>query len=221
MTLSPQRWVLASGLLLLALLTLDAARHAIADLMAMEGRYQSEAWERSPGDSALWSQAFTNLHTALRFDPTNPSVMEDLGHLYDQRAVRAGSGAVVQSFTHESLAYFRAAAQRRPVSPYVWSNIAVVKFHSGELDQEFSNALQRAVTLGPWEPIIQLTVADIGLGAWDKLGPATRKAVVEQIQRAAHTDRPGLEARINQARREQVVCALSEIRVVLPGIHCA
>jgi len=54
-----------------------------------------------------------------------------------------------------SLAMYRASALMRPGSPYVWASIATLKARLDELDFEFYGALQRADSLGRWEPPVR------------------------------------------------------------------
>ena len=51
----------------------------------------------------------------------------------------------------------------RPGSPYVWASIALLKLRLGEMDAEFYGALERAARLGPWEPAVQIAIADSAL----------------------------------------------------------
>lgn len=205
---------------MLALSAADAARRGFADLRAVDGRGHGAAFARS-GNPISWDSAYRDIHAAHALDPDNPSLMEDLGHLHAEHAVRFRDDGKGIWHSRQSLGLFRAAAQRRPVSPYVWANIALVKFRLGEIDREFSAALRQAIVLGPWEPHIQLLAADIGLGAYDQLGMDERKVVTSYIASASAVNRAALETRIAQAGRQGVACRLMEIRAVLPGIPCS
>ena len=71
----------------------------------------------------------------------------------------------------------------RPGSSYAWASIALLKLRLGRIDDEFYRALDRAARLGPWEPQVQIALADAGLGAWPELAPPARKTVIAALER--------------------------------------
>ena len=110
--------------------------------------------------------------------------MEELGRLFEQRAAEAPArDPAARALLERSRMQFRRAAAMRPGSPYAWSNLALVKFRLGEMDYEFYGALERAARFGPWEPAVQLALADIGLAGWRRLALPGKLAVLGAIER--------------------------------------
>jgi hypothetical protein len=72
----------------------------------------------------------------------------------------------------------------RPGSPYAWASIALLKLRLGQMDAEFYGALERAAQFGPWEPAVQVAIADAGLAAWRRLAPPAKALVVADLERA-------------------------------------
>lgn len=72
----------------------------------------------------------------------------------------------------------------RPGSPYTWSNIALLKARLHQPDREFESALRNAALLGPWEPEVQIALADAGFRHWNALAPETRAALRANTVRA-------------------------------------
>ncbi len=71
----------------------------------------------------------------------------------------------------------------RPGSPYAWASIALLKLRLGQIDGEVHAALDRAARLGPWEPQVQIALADVGLAAWSRLAPPARSTVIGALER--------------------------------------
>jgi len=82
-----------------------------------------------------------------------------------------------------ALENYRKAAELNPAWPYIWSHISLVKFRLGETDSEFKKAMENAVSAGPWEPGVQIIIAQVGLGIWQNLDSDLRKIVVRNINR--------------------------------------
>jgi hypothetical protein len=60
-----------------------------------------------------------------------------------------------------------------------------VKLRLAQLDAEFQAAFENAHRLGPWEPEVQFTLAQIAFRARDKLNPAARDAARGAMANAA------------------------------------
>ena len=69
------------------------------------------------------------------------------------------------------------------LSAIAWASIALLKLRLAEMDAEFYGALERAVRLGPWEPPVQVAIADAGLAAWRQLTPPAQTLVVGMLER--------------------------------------
>jgi len=122
------------------------------------------------------ADARASLREALHFEPSNPMFVEQFARTQEITASRSALGY--------SLASWHEAARMRPGSPYAWASIALLKLRLGEMDAEFYGALDRAAQFGPWEPLVQIAVADAGLAAWRRLAPSAKDLVIANLERA-------------------------------------
>jgi tetratricopeptide (TPR) repeat protein len=170
-------------------------------------------WEhlRRPAPTAEWARARDALREAHALDPHQPNYVESIGRLYHLRALPLPtSEPLARDYAAQALEYYRQSLARRPGSPYAWANVAQMKGRMGDLDAEFDAALGHADALGPWEPDVQLAVADAGFSNWAKLKDASRAAVRSSAGRALlwPEQSPRLFALARRTGRLDVVCAL-------------
>lgn len=126
-----------------------------------------------------------SIDQALMFEPSNPHFVEQSALLRQRQALALDRGdPQARQLLARSLGEFRAAALMRPGSAYAWASIAMLKLRLRELDAEFYGALERAARFGPWEPQVQLAIADVGLVAWRRLAPPARAQVIGVLERA-------------------------------------
>ncbi len=165
----------AAGIFLLFVI-ISAARIGVADVLS---RYVKN--EMTSGDLSVASHA---LEVAQRIAPDNPDNNEDQAHLALLRLKIPGLSLAERNLQlQQGLEQIHDAIASRPVSPYAWNTLLFFKNQRAEYDTEFSTALERSVTLGPWEPSIQPIVANVGLGAWGALSKVEQKMVKETIAR--------------------------------------
>lgn len=142
---------------------------------------------KRPPEAGELADARASLRDALHFEPSNPLFVEqfartqEMAAAFDEpRAALAQSRAVLA----QALGGWREAARMRPGSPYVWASIALLKLRLSELDAEFYGALGRAAQFGPWEPAVQIAIADAGFAAWRRLAPSAKDLVIADLERA-------------------------------------
>jgi tetratricopeptide (TPR) repeat protein len=190
----------------------ESAKRGLADWTSMRWRHGITGWaERraSPPPEHL-QEAITALIDALALTPDDPTLIEHLGIALELRATGSPPSSDSQRlYLARALVYFRKAAALRPTSPHTWANILLTKYRLGQVDDEFSGALRHALDFGPWEPAVQLIVADTGLGAWDRLDSGLRGHVSENLQRAAVRQADALARIATYHRRIDLVCAAS------------
>jgi hypothetical protein len=167
-----------AGLVSFALIAILAGVSAVlgwADFAAKGTRSDLERARREPARALEggWTSWGARLSAALSMDARNPNLSESLAHWHERSARRGGAGAPALV---EALRHFRAAAARRPTSSYTWSNIALVKVGLKELDSELAAAVVNAARFGPWEPEVQLAMADVLFTSGPQLTPAAREA---------------------------------------------
>ena len=189
-----------------------SATRGLADWQSMRWRHEIAGWaERraSPPPDKL-QEAITTLIDALALTPEDPTLIEHLGVALELRATGSPPGSESRRlYLEAALTRFRNAAALRPTSPYTWANILLTKYRLGQVDDEFRAAMRHALDFGPWEPAVQLIVADIGLGAWDRLDSGLRGRVTENLQRAAVRQSDPLARLATDQRRIDLICAVS------------
>jgi len=183
-------------------------------LRAFEARSLTASWEaaRRTPSAAEWARARESLREARALDPAHPAYAEEIGNLYGTRALRLAPGdSLAADYARQALPYHRDAARLRPSASYSWANIALMKARLPEADAEFETALRNAVRLGPWEPEVQLAVADAGLSLWDRLSPAARGTVRDNLARTLKWQDAKAFALARRTGRLQVLCGLPEV----------
>lgn len=164
---------------------------------------------RTPPTKDRIARALEAYALANRLDGLRPDFIASLG---DMHALSVAELPVwepeAKKHTRAALDYYREAISRRPSWPYTWANLAVVKFRLAELDHEFFSALERAAVLGPWEPQIQKTVADLGLAAWEVLPEETRAQVRANLERGIHRQGEAVVRLALRHRRTELVAPL-------------
>jgi len=205
---------LAPGALMLAALAALCALalpRGLADLRAFEARVALNAWETKRIQPPLeeWRFAQDRLREARELDSGQPDFLEDLARLYTLRALAPKAGdANAQGDLRQALAFQREALRRRPGSAYTWANIVLLKAHLSETDREFEAALRNAALLGPWEPQVQLAIADAGFRQWPSLAADTRAVLRANAARALRRQDAKLFNLARRAGRLDVLCSV-------------
>ena len=195
---------------LLVLAMHAAALRGLADVAYFPARSILADWSLQAAAPApqRWIAARSALAEAHRLEPDNPLFVEETGRLYEKRVAAVdATQPVARSFLQRALAEFRRAARMRPASPFTWTNIALVKFRLGEIDGEFRSAVANAARLGPWEPGVQRTLADIGLAGWRELPAQVRAVIAATIERGLVTQPKNIERLARTDNRAAQFCA--------------
>jgi hypothetical protein len=208
----PKSFAIMLALLLLAL-SIAAAAFGAASIYRREAVTVIEKWvwpEDEPGPPAwAWEQVHRYLWLANRLAPFDAQVKSDLGQLYESRVVdaevkgdpgqlyelRSGEAKSPEASGPEipasqastdletALGFYRQSLALRPAWPQAWADVASLKITQEHIDAEFALALQRALTLGPWESSIQAGIAGGGLTVWDQLPAQLQTDIEHAIQR--------------------------------------
>ena len=204
--------IATGGAILAVLGTLCALAlpRGLADLRAFEARMLFQTWEsaRRQPSTVEWALARKRLGEARELDPGQPSYLEDVARLDELRTQPLKPGdASAQEYLRAALGFQRQAARLRPGSPYTWANVAVLKSRLAETDREFEAALRNAALLGPWEPEVQITLADIGFRWWNSLTPETQSALRANAVRTLRWQSARLFELARRTGRLDVLCA--------------
>lgn len=163
-----------------ASLRANAAWHFFAAQSIAETLYESKQI-----DPEKLERASSHLNKALKHFPGNPDYLDFSGHLDVIRTDLPGVvGSERRKLLESAATSYRSALAVRPLWPYSWANLLAVKDKLGQVDSEFSLAINRSVETGPWEPRVQLQVIRTGLRYWALLKVAERSLVQEKVQDA-------------------------------------
>lgn len=122
------------------------------------------------------------LNAARLIAPENPDVYESMARLEAMRA-SSDNAEARDAALRRGLVLARHAILLRPVSPYSWNQLLWFKNALGEYDGEFRRSLDATLKLGPWEPVLQVDVAEIGMKSWPLLSGQERVMVEEDVMR--------------------------------------
>ena len=198
------------GSAFLGLAIYESGKRGLADWDSMRWRHEVSRWAelRATPKPERLQQAITDLLDALALTPDDPTLIEHLGVALELRGTAYPPGSESQRLAlTAALNYFRKAAALRPTSPYTWANILLAKYRLDEIDDEFFGAMRHALDFGPWEPAVQLIVADTGLGSWARLDHNLRARVSQNLQRAALRQADALARIATVHGRVELVCA--------------
>lgn len=168
-----------------------AILQGIADLAAGNARGLMARWEVQGHVTGRtqWEVARDRLLLASRLDPLNADYAADLGRLMEWGAWQESPQST--GFIHSrTLAndFYVGAIRRRPTWGFAWAHYAENRLLLGREDDEFRDALGKAIELAPWEPGVQRKVAWMGMATWDRLPPELREMVSQNIERAVQLD---------------------------------
>jgi len=176
-----------------------AVPRGLADLRAFEARMLSKSWDtnRRAPTAGETTHAQSLLQEARDLDPGQPNYLEDISRFLQPR---------------QALDFQRQAVRLRPGSPYTWGNIALLKARLPEPDSEFETALRNAALLGPWEPEVQLMIAEASFRHWSALAPGTQDAMRGNAARALRWQDAKLFTLARRTGRLDVLCSVPGVQ---------
>lgn len=77
-----------------------------------------------------------------------------------------------------------------------------------EPGREFEGALRNAARLGPWEPVVQIALAEAGFRHWNALAPETRAVLRANAARALRRQDAKLFELARRTGRLDVLCGV-------------
>lgn len=96
-----------------------------------------------------------------------------------------------------AIAAYERAVELRPLWPYGVARLASARLRAGGVDQALAELIKSAYHLGPWRPIINRRITEIGLRGWAGLDQEARDIVLENARRTASLSRAD-EQRVRQ-----------------------
>ncbi len=201
--------ILCAGILIWSVLRVNAAWHYFAAQTIAEPLFEN-------GDSTVADVEASQAHIdiALQRFPNNPDYLDFEGRLLILKSSQPGvMGGERRALLDAAAENFRQALSVRPRWPYSWVNLLAAKDKLGQVDTEFSMALGKAASLGPWEPRVQLQVVDSGLRYWGNLGSFERELVQQKVQDALKVQPRKVFEIVKAYGRPDLVCGEEETHI--------
>lgn len=211
------------GIAALIALAIAALRLGAADLAAFAPRRALERAATQPPsrDDERWMRARAQLERAASLDAGNPDLHEALGRWHEAAALRAEAlRSRSDAELREALVDFRHALALRPSSAYTWASVALLKLRLAEFDDEFSSAAAQAAGLGPWEPEVQLILANVAFGAFEKLHARARSTVLRAVANGLQRQGDAIFDIASRAGRADLFCRLPGIGASRQALRC-
>lgn len=205
------RFFILSLVVILFLAAVIATRTGTADFYAYSPRQHLQQWQKSakiPSEEKL-SAELTKIRTAIEWQENKAEYRDIEALLLYYQALhhyQANDPGGFHTSTLEAIESYRKATLERPNWPYSWANLALMKAAIKQFDPEYEQALIKAVTLGPWENSVNVSVAEAGLLGWSTLAPSTQSAVVDNIERGLKRNTPTLKKRLKAINKLGMAC---------------
>jgi len=171
--------------LILIGLIITAGFWGLADVNVQSARRSLVSWESDLNtlDNIEWTIAYDSVSKAVSQDPLNPELLTLMANVQEWKIYLDEEDEENNHYLGLALKNYRKAAELRPAWPYAWSQISLVKYRMGKIDQELKQAMENATKTGPWEPGVQQIIAEVGLSVWEELDFAMRGIIVRNIDR--------------------------------------
>lgn len=179
-------------LLFLFLILLFAAylsfRWALADILSVQARHQLGKAQTvdQTFNHEQWRLTEDLLATTLELHPDYSGYLEIAEMFYlvasDQPPELLDELGWSDS-RQQALDSARRMALIRPSWPYFWNELVRNKVALDQYDNELAGAMERAVTLGPWEEPVQSEIAFTGLDHWQQLPNEARPWVLQALDK--------------------------------------
>jgi len=179
------RYLLIIPCLILIGLIITAGFRGLADVNVQSARRSLVLWESDVNalNNKEWTIAYDDVSKAVSQDPLNPELLTLMAKVQEWKVYLDYGDVKNNHYLISALKNYRKAAELRPAWPYSWSQISLVKYRMGEIDQELQQAIENATKTGPWEPGVQQIIAEVGLSVWEELDFAMREIIVRNIHR--------------------------------------
>jgi hypothetical protein len=207
-----QRYLVYAVIVVLLLLTVNVLRNGLANILAHDATYELANGSSLTAGGEAMQGIEERLLLAWQLSGEDPNLSEELGSFYIQQARLRETDYAQQDADYEkALTYFADSAQQRPVSPYAWANIVLLKFYLGQEDAQFRKAIHNATLLGLKTREVQLIVGEVGLATWKRLDDETRESVTAILRQGLVYQEKDL-VRIAQFHNKlDVLCALEPL----------
>ena len=206
----------------LLFVTYHAYQIAVADYLS----YPVKRILGSPGIKPKYhfisdDQAFRLVNRALMSStPNDPDLLSIHGRLIDSLATsnRYFWQSYQPEVSQEALAVFRQSVMQRPVSPWLWSYIVLMKAKLGEIDNEMQQAIFQAVHFGTWQPVVHIILAEVGLAKWGELSGKTQALMIDNIMRGLRYRKSNLLPILKKYDIKLSICKEARVQSLLKSL---
>jgi hypothetical protein len=168
-----------------------------AEVASLEPNYAMAKWKMGEKEwrKEEWESSLKKARMAHRLNPINADFVSDLAALYEWRALQYPVwDKTSRENRSQSIGFYEQAITMRPSWGLNWASLAQGRLYNQQLDQETTTALDKAIILGAWEPIVQEKVMLVGMSAWKYLNSDVRQNIQLTINRAL--ERPERENKV-------------------------
>jgi tetratricopeptide (TPR) repeat protein len=189
-----------------------AGRMGVADVFAGLGTEEILSWDERGEriDYSSWVIAERHYLSALDLVPDHPDYLYNLGRLYYLNARLFQVAGEDTQLLIRAQEFLKKAINLRPAWPLAWAHLALVKAQMRDYSKAYLVAMERAVTLGPWEPGVHVAVTSAGFSGWLELEAGHRRMVVDNAVRGVMSHSPGQSGRmirlLHSLNRGPLIC---------------
>lgn len=180
----------------------------IGDIYSYKVRHVIEKWqvEQYIPQQDETITLINNIDTALFWESNNPDYLELKARILYYRAIAQGLSDKGLEDIRQAKELHKKAIKLRPLWPYSYANLVLMKALLGEFDSEYSRALSKAVKLGPWEPSVNLTLAQAAAISWHYIMPAERQIHAQNIQLGIERNLVRIKAILENYQQKAIIC---------------
>lgn len=191
----------------------------VAGYQAARSDYIVERWEKGGAVTEIeWTKAHALIQSALFWNKGQPAYLEAMAEIYHWRASQVNvSVEDLEQSVDRSLYYYRKAIASRPLWPYSWGNLVLLKAQLQQWDVEFDHAMNTALTLGAREASVQHAVHEAGLISWIELSDTQQQKILENYSNALQGSRNSVNKLMDineRYGRTQEFCTLAQQQVL-------
>jgi tetratricopeptide (TPR) repeat protein len=215
--------IAAAAMLSMLLLAFIAGQWLRAGIYYYQAKAYMDSWDySSPLPHGEWKTARKALDKALALGPSQAIYHQGLSELLFAKSMRPApdpdpdlglSLGLSANLQKQALEHIRQAVYLRPSWPYAWALLALIKYQSSGIDAEAAEALDKAMTLGPWEPTVQITVAEIGLASWNGLAPGLREKLIDVIAGTAPAESAKILQIVKRLNLLETMCNNEKLKI--------
>ncbi len=202
-------------LILCSWMTYHAFKIALADISHYPVKHFLEKLKPTelPKISTL-SKQLTKIQYSIDLRPKNAQYLEYLARLHylmalQQQKIPTKSYLLIsEKNLRQALNAHVKATQLRPKWPYSWANIALVKSHLQEFDQQYTDAIDQAIATGSWEIASNNAISQAGFNGWDTLNDNFKLKTVRALERVYQQRKSTAIEIANYYQRANEICSL-------------